>query len=328
MDKPVDSYNRYINYLRISVTDKCNLQCIYCHPPSDIKGLSYEDILSYEELLKIARIAINIGIRKIRITGGEPLLRKGIVGFISNLSKLPGLEDLSITTNGILLKDYAADLFKAGVKRINVSLDSLNFNKYYKITGGDYLFRVLDGLEEAQRVGFSPIKINVVVIKGINEDEIIDFALLTKEKPYHVRFIEFMPFNSSMEWKREYCISAAQIFKTIDSFQRLYPLPNSFGDTAKRYKFEDGIGEIGLISPVSDHFCSSCNRIRLTADGKIRTCLFSDNEIDIKFLLSRNFKDEDIERSLKVAIKKKPEKHRINEGVFKKCSRRMSLIGG
>ncbi len=324
----VDSYNRYINYLRISVTDRCNLQCIYCKPPSELNGLKHSDILTYEEILKIAKISLSIGIKKIRITGGEPLLRKGIISFISELSKLPGLEDLSITTNGILLKDYAADLFKAGVKRINVSLDSLNFNKYYKITGGDYLFRVLDGLEEAERVGFYPIKINVVVIKGINDDEIIDFALLTKGNPYHIRFIEFMPFNSNMEWKREYCISASEIFEIIDSFQRLQSMPFSPGETAKRYKFEDGLGEIGLISPVSDHFCSSCNRIRLTADGKIRTCLFSDNEIDIKFLMSQNIKNEDLERSLKIAIKKKPEKHHLNDGLFKKCTRGMSLIGG
>ena len=175
---------------------------------------------------------------------------------------------------------------------------------------------------------FSPIKINIVIIRGINDDEIVDFAMLTKKNVYHIRFIEFMPFNSGMEWKRDDCITASKIFEIIDSFQRLYPISSLTGETARRYRFEDGLGEIGLISPVSDHFCSSCNRIRLTADGKVRTCLFSDNEINMRFLISKNFKDDEIEASLKMAIRKKPEKHNINDGLFKKCTRGMSFIGG
>ena len=203
MSRLIDSYNRPIDYLRISVTDRCNLRCVYCMPAEGIPLSESENILRYEELLRIADIAVRHGITKIRLTGGEPLVRKGIVEFIEKLAKLKGLEDLSLTTNGVLLKEFAFQLKKAGLNRINVSIDSLKPDRFYKITRGDFLNKVMEGLEESEKVGLSPVKINCVVIKGFNEDEILDFALLTKKKPYHIRFIEYMPFEVEEGWQKQ-----------------------------------------------------------------------------------------------------------------------------
>ena len=326
----IDSYNRPIDYLRISVTDRCNLRCVYCMPSEGIALMNADNILRYEELMRIAAIAVKHGITKIRITGGEPLVRKGIVEFIEELAKLKGIIDLSLTTNGVLLKEFALSLKRAGLTRVNVSLDSLNKERFHKITRGDFLENVMDGLEEAERAGLSPVKINCVVIKGFNDDEILDFALLTKKKPFHIRFIEYMPFEAEAAWDRDKCISASQIMEKINSLQNLIPLGNHEKRTgpARRYKFIDGIGEIGFINPVSDHFCGSCNRLRLTADGKLRTCLFSDDEVDIKAAIRNNCTDREIEDLLFRAVKEKPEGHRINDNIFKKCSRTMSFIGG
>ena len=328
--KLIDSYNRPIDYLRISVTDRCNLRCVYCMPSEGIALMNADNILRYEELMRIAAIAVKHGITKIRITGGEPLVRKGIVEFIEELAKLKGIIDLSLTTNGVLLKEFAPSLKRAGLTRVNVSLDSLNKERFHKITRGDFLENVMDGLEEAERAGLSPVKINCVVIKGFNDDEILDFALLTKKKPFHIRFIEYMPFEVEAAWDRDKCISASQIMEKINSLQNLIPLENPEKRTgpARRYKFIDGIGEIGFINPVSDHFCGTCNRLRLTADGKIRTCLFSDAELDIKAAIRNGCTDREIEDLLFRAVKEKPERHRINDNIFKKCSRTMNFIGG
>ncbi|MBI3756046.1 MAG: GTP 3',8-cyclase MoaA [Deltaproteobacteria bacterium] len=330
MAKLIDSYNRPIDYLRISVTDRCNLRCVYCMPSDGIPLTASDNILRYEELLRISTIAARHGITKLRITGGEPLVRKGIVEFIEELAKLPGIEDLSLTTNGVLLKEFALPLKRAGLTRVNVSLDSLSRERFYKITRGDFLDNVMQGLDEAERVGLSPVKVNCVVIKGFNDDEILDFALLTKKKPYHIRFIEYMPFEVAAAWEREKCISSSQIMEKINSLQILVPLGNPEKRTgpARRYKFTDGIGEVGFISPVSDHFCGSCNRLRLTADGKLRTCLFSDDEADIKTLLRSGCTDRELEDLLFNAVIKKPERHHIRDNIFKKCSRTMSFIGG
>lgn len=327
----IDPYHRKIDYLRVSVTDRCNLRCIYCMPLEGIDNkMSFREILSYEELLRIIRIAVSHGVTKVRVTGGEPLIRKGIVGFIDELNKIKGIKDLSLTTNGVLLKGFARDLVEAGLKRINVSLDSLNPTKYEKITRGDHIYRVFEGLEEAEKVGLSPIKVNVVIIKNLNDDEVIDFALITKRKPYHIRFIEYMPFNAQETWERGKCISTSQIMAAINRFQGLLPVEEEGRHTgpARRYRFEDGVGELGFISPISDHFCSSCNRLRLTADGKLRTCLFSDEEVDIKSFLRKGCSDKELEKLLFSAVKSKPEKHLIEENPFKKCSRSMTLIGG
>ena len=330
MSRLIDSYNRPIDYLRISVTDRCNLRCVYCMPSDGLPLTDSHNILRYEELYQVAAIAVKHGITKIRITGGEPLVRKGIVEFIEKLAQLPGIEDLSLTTNGVLLKEFASSLKKAGLKRVNVSLDSLNKERFHKITRGDFLSNVLEGLEEAEKVGLTPVKINCVVIKGFNDDEILDFALLTKQKPYHIRFIEYMPFEAEAVWDKNKFITISQIMEKINSLQHLVPLGNPEKRTgpARRYKFTDGMGELGFISPVSDHFCSSCNRLRLTADGKLRTCLFSDDEIDVKTALRNGCTDREIEDLLFNAVRKKPEGHRLNDNIFKKCSRTMSFIGG
>ncbi|MEE8185371.1 MAG: GTP 3',8-cyclase MoaA, partial [Thermodesulfobacteriota bacterium] len=328
--KLIDTYNRTIDYLRISVTDRCNLRCTYCMPQEGIELIRPEGILRYEEFMRISEIAVSNGITKIRVTGGEPLVRKGIVDFISNLAKIKGLKDLSLTTNGVLLKEYARPLKDAGLRRVNVSMDSLRSDRFHKITRGNKLDKVFEGLEEAERVGLTPVKINIVVIKGFNEDEILDFALLTMKKPYHVRYIEYMPFEAETGWQRDKCVTIQDIMDVITAFQKILPIepPEQRTGPAKRYRFKNGLGEIGFISPVSEHFCGSCNRLRLTADGKLRICLFSDSEIDIRKSLRDGCSDEKIKELLFTAVKSKPEGHHINENIFKKCSKTMSLIGG
>jgi len=326
----IDAYARKIDYLRVSVTDRCNLRCVYCMPPEGIDLIESNDILRYEELLRIARISAAHGVTKVRVTGGEPLVRKGIVEFLHNLSLIYGIEDLSLTTNGVLLKDYAKRLKEAGLTRVNVSLDSLKRERFEKMTRGDNLQQVLDGLAEAQSVGLTPVKINMVVIKGFNDDEVVDFAMMSKTKPYHVRFIEYMPFNTQEGWQRDKCLTAKQLKEIIDAVEPLVPVTATRADAgpARRYKFKDAPGEVGFISPVSEHFCGTCNRLRLTSDGKLRTCLFSDKEIDIRKALRDGSSDEVVEHLLFKAVAEKPEGHSINENVFKKCSRTMSLIGG
>ncbi|MBI2411636.1 MAG: GTP 3',8-cyclase MoaA [Deltaproteobacteria bacterium] len=331
MTKLVDSFERKIDYLRISVTDRCNLRCVYCMPPEGIDLTESANILRYEEFYRIARIAAAHGVSKIRITGGEPLVRKGIIEFLASLAAIPGIDDLSLTTNGVLLKDYAQRLKDAGLRRVNVSLDSLKRDRFQKMTRGDNLADVLAGLEEAEKAGLTPVKINMVVIKGFNDDEVLDFALMSKTKPYHVRFIEYMPFNTQEGWQRDKCLTMKEL-KTIieDKLGPLEPVkdPKGGAGPARRYRWKDAPGEVGFISPVSEHFCGSCNRLRLTSDGKLRVCLFSDSEIDIRKALRDGSNDEVIEHLLFKAVAEKPERHHINENIFKKCSRTMSLIGG
>lgn len=331
MGRFVDAYKRKIDYLRISVTDRCNLRCVYCMPPEGINLMESAGILRYEEFLRISRIAVAHGVSKIRITGGEPLVRKGILEFLHSLASLDGLKDLSLTTNGVLLKDYAAKLKEAGLTRVNVSLDSLKRDRFLKMTRGDNLRQVLDGIDEAVKAGLTPVKINMVAIKDFNDDEILDFARLSLEKPYHVRYIEYMPFNTQEGWQRDKCISAAAMKEMIEKgVGPLEPVDEEKGAAgpARRFRFKGAPGEVGFISPVSEHFCGSCNRLRLTSDGKLRNCLFSDKEIDIRGALRDGSGDEVIEELLFKAVMEKPEGHQINENIFKKCSRTMSLIGG
>ncbi len=331
MSALVDPYRRKISYLRISVTDRCNLRCRYCMPPEGIKLMEPGGILRYEELLRIARIAARRGITKIRITGGEPLVRRGIVEFIGELSRIEGIEDLCLTTNGVLLGGYARSLREAGLKRVNVSLDSLKRERFEAITGGDHLEKVLDGLEEAERAGLEPVKINVVVVKGLNDDEVADFALLTKKKPYHVRFIEYMPFSTGGDDScGDIFVSAGAVKEAIEAIEPLVPVDDKRPSSgpARRFRFRGAPGEIGFISPMSEHFCEGCNRLRLTADGMLRTCLFSDMETDIKSALRSGASDDEIEELLFRAVGEKPKDHGAGQGGFKKCSRTMNLIGG
>ncbi len=325
----LDPYKRKINYLRISVTDRCNLRCRYCMPEEGIPLISHQDILAYEEILRIVRVFASEGISKVRLTGGEPLVRKGIVDFVARLSQIEEIKDLSLTTNGLLLKDLAEVLRQAGLKRVNISLDSLKRERFYQITRRDDFERVWSGIEEALRVGLTPIKINMVAIKGLNDDEIEAFAQLTSELPLTVRYIEYMPSGNGEEWKEADILTIAQIQARLQKMGNLISIPSDRWDgPAKRFRFEGARGEIGLIGAVSSHFCSDCNRLRLTPDGKIRTCLFSDDEVDVKEILRSGGSDEDLKARLLMALGAKPERHHINTYLFKKCQRNMSAIGG
>ncbi|MBN1664265.1 MAG: GTP 3',8-cyclase MoaA [Deltaproteobacteria bacterium] len=326
-----DQYDRDINYLRVSVTDRCNLRCKYCVPKEGVSLIGHDDILRYEEILRVIRVASDVGISKVRITGGEPLVRKGLIDFIAAVSAIDGIQDISLTTNGILLEKHAADLFHAGIKRINISLDSLDSEKYADITRGGDLQAVLRGIEEVRRIGFSPIKINTVAIKGFNDGEILDFVRMSLDRPYQIRFIELMPLGS-LENNGKY-LSNEIIMSEIKKSCDLIPLNGKRAKTdgpARMYKLDGGMGEIGFISPVSHHFCFSCNRLRLTADGHLRACLLSDDEIDLKTPLRDRCSDEDLAALVKNAIENKPFNHTlVNDGNhLKKCIKEMSAIGG
>jgi len=325
----VDHYHRRITYLRVSVTDRCNLRCIYCVPVKDLTLLNHGDILNYEEILRVLQAGAEIGIEKVRLTGGEPLVRRNFVHFVESVCQMSAFKDVSITTNGVYLKEKAQEIFDTGVRRINVSLDTLDPLKYAKITGRDYFDNVWKGLKEAEAVGFSPIKLNVVAIRGINDDELLAFAQLSRRKPYHIRFIEYMPIGHDNRWTPEKYISSDEIKSKLESFSPLHKLPHLTDDgPAKRCRFESAKGEIGFISALSHHFCSTCNRLRLTADGKLRPCLLAEDEVDIKTPLRSGCSQEDLKCVFQRAIAKKPKRHhdKISERV--QCLRSMSAIGG
>ncbi|MCX5851452.1 MAG: GTP 3',8-cyclase MoaA [Deltaproteobacteria bacterium] len=324
---------REINYLRISVTDRCNLRCLYCMPKEGVSFLGHEDILRYEEILRIVAIAVRTGVLKARVTGGEPLARKGIVDFLRRLHEMNGLHDISLTTNGTLLEACAEPLRDAGLKRINISLDSLVAEKYHTITRGGNLDAVMRGIAAAERAGFSPVKINVVAIRGFNDDEILDFARLTLDHRFQVRFIEFMPIGNVSLAEGFTYYPNDEIKKKIETLRPLAAAPPNSLNTngpARIYRMEGAAGEIGLISAMSHRFCDSCNRLRLTADGHLRTCLLSDDELDLKKVIRNGCSDGDLEAAIRGAIS---EKHRNtlsdrHEMARKNCARGMSAIGG
>jgi cyclic pyranopterin phosphate synthase len=299
--------------------------------PEGIDHIGHGAVLSYEEIVRLAGIAVSEGITKIRITGGEPLVRKGVVNLIQLLSHIEGITDLSMTTNGILLADYAQALFDAGLKRVNVSMDSLNPDLFREITRGGDLSHVWKGIEKAADVGLHPIKINVVAIQNFNEGEIADFARLTLEHNYHVRFIEFMPVGNGTGWEKGKYVSCSSIRSLLEKDYQLDPVSlNDLGNNgpAKLYRIAGGRGVLGFINPISSHFCASCNRLRLTADGKLRPCLFSDQEIDLRVSLRSGSTDEEIRLLLHQALLSKPKGHTISEPSFRKCAREMVAIGG
>jgi cyclic pyranopterin phosphate synthase len=331
MAKLVDSYDRTIDYLRISITDRCNLDCFYCSPFGGRSRLSHTDILTYEEIVRAVKASVMAGVSKIRITGGESLHRRGMVRLCRMISDIDGIEGLSVTTNGIFLKELAGPLLEAGVCRVNVSLDTLKPGRFKKITGADLLYRVLEGIDVSEKVGLNPIKINMVVMRGINDDEIEDFAELTLEKPYHIRFIELMPTQGhTMEHYRSLFVPMSEMIdrvKMIGNLQ-LETKTESFGP-AKLCSFPEAPGKVGFIAPLSHHFCGTCNRLRLTADGKIRTCLFSEKEIDIKGSLRNGANLKDLALIFKQAIREKPESHQLNDRTLLNASgRAMRTIGG
>ncbi|WP_022854290.1 GTP 3',8-cyclase MoaA [Thermodesulfatator atlanticus] len=308
----IDKHGRKITYLRVSVTDRCNLRCFYCSSKDAIAWLPHEEILSYEELLEIVKVAISLGIEKIRLTGGEPLVRKDFVSLVAAISKIPGLRDLSLTTNGILLAEFAEDLKKAGLNRINISLDTLDPKKYKTICGYNKLGDVLRGIDKALEMGFSPVKINTVVMKGLNEDEILDLAKLTIERPVEVRFIEFMPVGDGAAWEEKYFMPVAEIKKRVEMLGPLVPAQKIGAGPARVYTLPNACGKIGFISAITEHFCDKCNRLRLTPEGKLRMCLFSDEEIDLKPYLRGNFSRKDLKEAFLKAIKNKPAKRSLS----------------
>lgn len=328
-DKLIDNNNRTINYLRVSITDRCNLRCKYCMPEEGIHFQPHSKIMTYEEILRIIGLAVEKGVRKVRVTGGEPFVRKGVVDFIKRLYEIEQIEEVSITTNGVLLGAYAEQIRKNGIGRINISLDSLRPARFHEITGRDYFDRVWEGIETAERIGFSPIKINVVAMRGVNDDEIIDFARLTVERPFHVRFIEIMPFVEQRSWSSNKYLSVDEIKDQINTFGRLVPVPaGALDGPARRFRLEGGKGEIGFIGAFSHRFCDRCNRLRLTANGYLRSCLFSDEEIDIKTPLRQGKDDAHILDLMKKAIETKPGGHCLLTPEPRKCVRQMSSIGG
>ncbi|MFY9226236.1 MAG: GTP 3',8-cyclase MoaA [Blastocatellia bacterium] len=325
-----DSYNRQIKDLRISITDRCNFRCVYCMPETGVQWKDKSEILSYEELIYLAKIFVSLGVTKLRVTGGEPLLRRGVIKFIKELSKIDGLEDLALTTNAYFLPEFAEKLAAVGLKRISISIDSLKPKAFELLTKVDALSRVLAGIEAAQQWGLTPIKINMVVMRHINENEIVDFASFAREKNLIARYIEYMPLDGPGEWNRDLVVSGQEIFDKINSVYPLKPLTaNHKSETAKRFGFADGVaGEIGIIAPVTQAFCGACSRIRLTADGQIRTCLFSLTEHNLRDLLRNGASEQQIKNFIISAVLKKEAGHKINDPDFVAPERTMSCIGG
>jgi len=320
-----DPYSRIIDYMRVSVTDRCNLRCIYCMPEEGVEQIDHTDILSYEEIVRIIGVASGLGVRKIRITGGEPLARKDIQSLIRQVKELGVIDDLSLTTNGVLLERYADDLKRAGLDRVNVSLDSLKEDLYRKMTGGDFK-TVMKGIDKAKDIGLTPVKINMVPIRGINDDEIEDFARLTVDTPYHVRFIEFMPKGNRSFYDEKKHIPSDEVKMKVEKIGSLVPVRARKNGPAKYFRLPGSRGVIGFISAMTHHFCEECSRLRLTADGKLRPCLFSETEIDLRSSIRKGVKDKEIERLLRLAVEVKPEGHYLIERG--KQERPMSGIGG
>ncbi len=326
-----DAHNRTIRDLRISLTDRCNFRCFYCLPNGEPPMARRETLLTFEEITYLADIFVSLGIEKLRLTGGEPLIRKDVPKLVAELAKLkPDLRDIALTTNGFDFPRHAENLRNAGVDRVTISLDSLDREKFKKITGVDGLDKVFASIETARQYGFAPIKINAAVIRGHNDDEFVDFARFAREQDISMRFIEFMPLDSGHEWSRDMVVPGREIFDTINAVYPLVPVNKTRGsETAWKYKFaDDAPGEIGIIAPVTEMFCGACSRIRLTADGQIRTCLFSTIEHNLRDVLrSGATRTEIIEFIESVVIQKEP-RHHINDADFVQPSRTMSFIGG
>ncbi|OPY06531.1 MAG: Cyclic pyranopterin monophosphate synthase [Syntrophus sp. PtaB.Bin001] len=323
-----DKHQRTINYLRLSVTDRCNLRCVYCMPEEGMQFIPHREILTYEEILRIVRLCVANGIRKIRLTGGEPLVRRDILSFIEKLCKIENLKEVALTTNGVLLKEMAGDLKRCGVSRINVSMDTLKPEKFNSITRRNLFDRVWEGIEEAESVGLTPVKLNAVVIRGVNDDEILDFARLTYKKPYHVRFIELMPLGEA-DARMQGFVSSNEILEQISSLGPVTLEKSALmSGPAVMYSLEGAKGKIGFIGALSNHFCNTCNRLRLTADGALRGCLFSDQETDFKSPLRAGKDDAYLQELIRNTILNKPEGHGLEMKNLRKCVRPMHCIGG
>ena len=323
-----DKFGRQIRDLRISVTDRCNFRCVYCRSADPENYRDHDEILSWAELERLARIFVGLGIRKVRITGGEPLVREGLESFIAQLRDF-GVQDLAITTNGYLLAERCQKLMDAGLNRINISLDSLDPMRFEKITRTRCYDSVMRGIETVQAARLAPAKVNAVLVRGLNDDEVEAFAAFARERGVILRFIEFMPLDADRHWSRGLVVPAAQVFQRINTQWPLEQIPHEASETARKYRFADGApGQIGLIAPVTQAFCGHCSRIRLTADGKLRTCLFSKEDRDLRALLRADASDQEIIAWVNSVVMEKEEGHRINEPGFVPPSRTMVFIGG
>jgi cyclic pyranopterin phosphate synthase len=345
----IDSHGRILRDLRVSLTDRCNFRCLYCLPETEAAQNFYRgrwakmpnpapigrewlprtQILSFEEIERVIRVAVGLGIQKIRLTGGEPLLRNDIELLVQKVAKIPGIHDLAMTTNGFLFPKKARALRDAGLQRVSFSLDSLNKENFKKITGRDGLNEVLESVQMAQELGFNPVKVNAVIIREINDHEIESLVDFARERNFSLRFIEFMPLDSARAWQKEMVVSGSEILSRIKARFPIQPArTDNPSSTSKRWTFADGRGEIGIIAPVSEPFCGHCNRIRLTADGKIRTCLFSVTEHDLRPLLRSGASDDEIAAWFSAVALQKEARHHIGEPEFVPPSRSMSCIGG
>src|SRR6188472_994298 len=325
----VDGHGRPIGDVRVSVTDRCNFRCQYCMPAEGLAWLERDSILTFEEIERIVGLLASMGVGDVRLTGGEPLVRRDFPTLAAMLAQVPGVADLSVTTNGYLLERDAEALVRAGINRFNVSIDSLQRDRFFEMTRRDALPRVLTGLEALARFPEAhPIKINAVAMRGFTEDEVLPFAAFAREHPYEVRFIEFMPLDADHAWDRDRVLTGAEIRAQIEEVWPLEPEPRERSATARVYRFADGQGRIGFINPVSEPFCGDCNRIRMTADGRLRTCLFSLNETDLRGPLRAGATDDDLEQIVRDAVWRKELKHHINDPGFVQPARTMSAIGG
>ena len=323
-----DSWQRQINYLRISVTDHCNLNCVYCSV-SSLPHLSHDDILHYEEIQQVVQVAASMGINKVRLTGGEPLLRPELSKLIDMLAQIEGIDDISLTSNGILLGKYASELKEAGLNRVNVSLDTLKEDRFKQISGRGKLGEVLSGIEAAHRAGLEPVKINIVVLRGINDDELLDFAQKSVIDGWHVRFIEFMPFGMPGTKTLE-MVSTQEIKERIQSLGKLEPYAGPTGNgPARYYRFPEARGTIGFITPMTEHFCHSCNRLRITSDGQLRPCLLADDEVNLKEALRNGANADELKHLIQQAVSLKREQHHLRGGIAPETAMRpMCQIGG
>jgi cyclic pyranopterin phosphate synthase len=322
-----DQCDRPINYLRVSVTDRCNLRCVYCMPESGVPLQRHEDILRYEEIARLVRVAASLGIYKVRLTGGEPLVRPQLASLVAMLARIPGLDDLSLTTNGMLLAAQARELAQAGLDRVNVSLDTLRPERFTGMTRCGHLEQALAGLEAAQAAGLTPVKINMVVIRGLNEDEVVDFARRTRSDGWHVRYIEIMPLGEGSKWAGDRYVPAGEVRDRIESeLGQLDPGPSDERGPARYWRLHGARGTIGFITPISEHFCHRCNRLRLTADGPLLPCLMGTDEFDLRRPLREGANDEALSELFRRAIAGKPAGHRLADQPAP--PRMMASVGG
>ncbi|MDK2784625.1 MAG: 3,8-cyclase [Bacillota bacterium] len=321
-----DRLGRKIDYLRVSVTDRCNLRCLYCLPPQGVRPKTHEEILRYEEIVRLVEVAVSLGIRRVRLTGGEPLVRLGLTRLVAALAAIPGLHDLSLTTNGTLLAPLAEELKRAGLRRVNISLDTLRPERFRAVTRGGTLADAWAGIEAALAAGLHPVKINTVAMAGVNDDELADLAELTRRFPLHVRFIEVMPLGADLDWAGAHVLPMAAVRAAVEKVGRLEPAQVAGAGPARAWRFPGAPGTVGFIGALSETFCARCNRLRLTADGKLKPCLASDVEVDVRGLLRRGAGNQELEGAFRQALELKPSHHDLAS--YPGHARVMCQIGG